>query len=87
MYIGTFEGAFNLNEIIVSLNSITIEYNTFSNLTNLTYINRYLFNSDMCTCKYLWYLNTKCDDAVCDNSNNKYASIRDYLKEECKLPG
>ena len=86
MSIDTFEGAFNLNKIVLSLNNITIEYNTFINLTKLTSI--IVYPSDLeCTCKYIWYLNTKSNSKVCDNSNNKYASIREYLKEECKLPG
>ena len=89
MSINTFEGAYNLNTIELSLNNITIEYNTFNNLTKLTHINVYQRNSDTCTCKYIWYLNTKSNSIVCDNNNNKYASIREYLKEECKeqLPG
>ena len=86
MSIDTFEGAFNLNKIVLSLNNITIEYNTFINLTKLTSI--VVYPSDLeCTCKYIWYLNTKSNSKVCENSNNKYASIREYLKEECKLPG
>ena len=85
--IGTFEGAFNLNMIQLSPNNVTIEYNTFSNLTKLTTIEVVPYNSYVCTCKYIWYLNTKSNSKVCDNSNNKYASIREYLKEECKLPG
>ena len=79
----TFEGAYNLNRIELSLTNINIEYTTFSNLTKLAYINVYTYNSDTCTCKYIWYLNTKSNSTVCDNSNNKYASIREYLKEEC----
>ena len=78
----TFEGAYNLNRIQLSINNITIEYNTFSNLTKLAYID--VYHSDTCTCKYIWYLNTKSSSIVCDNSNNKYTSIREYLKEECK---
>ena len=86
MSIDTFEGAFNLNRIRLSPNNINIEYNTFSNLTKLTYIG--VFHNDLiCTCKYIWYLNTKSNSKVCENSNNKYASIREYLNEECKLPG
>ena len=86
MSIDTFEGAFNLNNIWLSPNNITIEYNTFINLTKITSI--VVYPSDLeCTCKYIWYLNTKSNNKVCDNSNNKYASIREYLKEECKLPG
>ena len=81
--INTFEGAFNLLMIALSVNSMTIEYNTFSNLTKLSNIQLYR-NLDTCTCKYIWYLNTKSNNTVCDNSNNKYASIREYLKEECK---
>ena len=80
----TFEGAYNLNRIDLSLNNITIEYNTFSNLTKLTHINEYTINLDTCTCKLIWYLNTKSNSKVCYYSNNKYASIREYLKEECK---
>ena len=80
----TFEGAYHLHRIDLSLNNITIEYNTFSELTKLTYINVYPYELDTCTCKYIWYLNTKSNSTVCDNSNNKYASIREYLKEECK---
>ena len=82
----TFERAPNLNKIILSLNKTTIEYNTFSNLTKLSSVIAYPRNIE-CTCKYIWYINTKSDHTVCDNSNNKYASIREYLKEECKLPG
>ena len=78
----TFEGAYHLHRIELSLNNITIEYNTFSELTKLTYINVYTL--DTCTYTYIWYLNTKSNSTVCDNSNNKYASIREYLKEECK---
>ena len=85
--IGTFEGAFNLNMIRLSPTNINIEYNTFSNLTKLTYIKVATDDLEICTCKYIWYLNTKSYSKVCDNSNNKYASIREYLKEECKLPG
>ena len=85
--IGTFEGAFNLNMIRLSPTNINIEYNTFSNLTKLTYIKVATDDLEISTCKYIWYLNTKSYSKVCDNSNNKYASIREYLKEECKLPG
>ena len=87
MSIDTFEGAFNLNTIWLSPHNITIEYNTFSNLTKLTTIELYTSDLEICTCKYIWYLNTKSNSKVCENSNNKYASIREYLKEECKLPG
>ena len=82
----TFEGAYNLYWIELSLNYITIEYNTFSDLTKLTNINVYKHRLDKCTCtcKLIWYLNTKSNSEVCNNSNNKYASIREYLKEECK---
>ena len=79
----TFEGSYNLNRIVLSLNNTTIEYTTLSNLTKLTHINVYPRNLDTCTCTYIWYLNTKSNSKVCDNSN-KYASIREYLKEECK---
>ena len=87
--INTFEGAFNLNEIWLSLNNITIEYNTFSNLTKLTYIEVFPRNSYNCTCKYTWFINTKSNSTICDNSNHYYASTREYLKEECKehIPG
>ena len=85
--IGTFEGAFNLNMIRLSPNNVNIEYNTFSNLTKLTTIEVATDDLEICTCKYIWYLNTKSYNKVCDNSNNNYASIREYLKEECKLPG
>ena len=78
----TFEGAYNVIAIGVSLNNITIEYNTFNELTKLTYID--VYPRKFCTCKYIWYLNTKSNSEVCDNSNNKYASMREYLKEECK---
>ena len=84
MSINTFEGAYDLYWIDLSLNNITIEYNTFSKLTKLAYINTYIQHVYTCTCKYIWYLNTKSNSKVCDNSNNKYASIREYLKEECK---
>ena len=84
MSINTFEGAYDLYWIDLSLNNITIEYNTFSKLTKLAYINTYIQHVYTCTCKYIWYLNTKSNNKVCDNSNNKYASIREYLKEECK---
>ena len=80
----TFEGAYNLKVINLSLTNITIEYNTFSNLSKLIHIEVYRPNSDTCTCKYIWYQNTKINCTVCDNSNNKYASTREYLKEECK---
>ena len=81
----TFEGAFNLNKIWLSPNNINIEYNTFSKLTKLTTIvvSPYI-DIHTCTCKYIWYLNTNIDSFVCDNSNKRYASIREYLKEECK---
>ena len=82
MSINTFEGAYNLKAIHLSLNNITIIYNTFSNHIKLSNINVYPL--DKCTCKYIWYLNTKSNSIVCDNSNNKYASIREYLKEKCK---
>ena len=83
----TFKGAYNINETKLSLNNLNIEYDTFSNLTKLTTIEvdpRYL---EICTCTYIWYLNTKSNSTVCENINNKYASIREYLKEECQLPG
>ena len=83
MSINTFEGAYDLNAIVLSLNNITIEYNTFSKLTKLTYIIS-VYPHKLCTCKYIWYLNAKSNSTVCNNSNNKYASIREYLKEECK---
>ena len=83
----TFEGALNLTFIELSLNNITIEYNTFSMPSNLTIIVVDQYNLEICTCKYIWYLNTKSNSNVCDNSNNKYASIKEYLKEECKPPG
>ena len=82
----TFVGAYNLRKIKLSLNNIHIEYNTFRDLTKLTTIEVYPLKLE-CTCKYIWYLNTKINSRVCDNSNNKYATIREYLKEECKLPG
>ena len=78
----TFEGAYHLHRIELSLNNITIEYNTFSDLTKLTDINVYTL--DTRTCTYIWYLNTKSNSIVCVNINNKYAIIRKYLKEECK---
>ena len=87
MSIDTFEGALNLNMIRLSPNNVNIEYNTFSNLTKLTTIEVATDDLEICTCKYIWYLNTKSYNKVCDNSNNNYASIREYLKEECKLPG
>ena len=87
MSIDTFEGAFNLNMIRLSPNNVNIEYNTFSNLTKLTTIEVVPYDIEICTCKYIWYLNTKSYNKVCDNSNNNYASIREYLKKECKLPG
>ena len=89
--INTFEGAFNLNKIEITLNNITIEYDTFSKLTKLTTIKAYPRNKNRCTCKYIWILNTLIYDNsdLCDNSNNNYISIREYLKEECKnhIPG
>ena len=89
MSIDTFEGAFNLNYIWLSPPNITIEYNTFSNLTKLITIEVYPRNSYECTCKYTWYINTKSNSTVCDNSNHYYVSTREYLKEECKehVPG
>ena len=92
MSIYTFEGAFNLNKIWLSPNNITIEYNTFSNLTKLTYIGVDPDDLEICTCKYIWYINTKSNSKVCDNSNNNYSSIREYLiyfKEEFEenIPG
>ena len=82
MSINTFEGAYNLKAIDLSLTNITIEYNTFSNHFKLSNINVYPL--DKCTCKYIWYLNTKSNSIICDNINNKYANIREYLKEKCK---
>ena len=84
MSIDTFEGAFNLIYIAFSTNNIIIEYNTFSNHTKLNDIRVHPLIFEMCTCKYIWYLNTISDSAVCDNNNNKHGIIRDYLKEECK---
>ena len=80
----TFEGAPNLHRIWLSLTNLNIEYTTFRYLTKLKYINLYNRDLEICTCKYIWYLNIKSNNKVCDNSNNKYASIREYLKEECK---
>ena len=82
----TFKGAFTLYNIWLSLNNITIEYNTFINLTELTYIDIYPRNSDACTCKYMWYINTKVIsyDPVCDVSNTNYTSTREYLKDQCE---
>ena len=84
----TFEGALQLYVIGLPLNNITIEYDTFIMLTKLRSfeVDDYVDNSE-CTCKYIWYLNTKINSTVCDNSNNKYASIREYLKGKCELPG
>ena len=82
--INTFEGAFNLSWINISPTNINIEFNSFSNLTKLTVIRVYTNDLEICTCKYIWYLNTKSKSTVCNNSNDKYASIREYLTEECK---
>ena len=79
----TFVGAFNLNKIELSLHKVTIGYNTFSNLTKLITMTVERDNLEICTCKYIWYLDTKINSRVCDNSNNAYASVREYLKEEC----
>ena len=80
----TFEGAPNLNTLWLSLTNLIIEYTTFSNLTKLRNIKINYIDLEICTCKYIWYLNTKSNNKVCHRSNNKYASIREYLKEECK---
>ena len=85
----TFERAFNLYTIKLSPNAMIIANDTFGNLSKLTTIE--VDHSDLyiCTCAYIWYLNTKSNSKVCNNSTDKYASIRTYLKEECKtrLPG
>ena len=89
--LNTFEGALNLNTLEMTIHNKTIEYNTFSKLTKLTTIIAYPTNSEMCTCKYIWVINTIIYDtsALCNNSNTNYTSIREYLKEECKdhIPG
>ena len=86
--INTFEGVFNLSEIWLSPNTITIENNTFINHTKLT-IGVNTLHLYICTCKYIWFLNTKNNSIVCDNSKNNYTSTREYLTEECKdyIPG
>ena len=84
--INTFEGAFHLSEIRLSLIYVNIEYDTFSNLTKLLTIEVDRDNLEICKCKYIWYLNTNINSNVCDNSNTNYSSIREYLKEEC-TPG
>ena len=83
LYFNTFEGALNLNKLSLSLNNITIEYNTFSKLSKLTNIEVYPSELEICTCKYIWYINSKINTRVCDNSNNNYTRTREYLKEEC----
>ena len=89
--LNTFEGALNLNTLEMTIHKKTIEYNTFSKLTKLTTIIAFPPNSEMCTCKYIWVINTIIYDtsALCNNSNTNYTSIREYLKEECKdhIPG
>ena len=80
----TFEGAPNLNRITLSLTNLNIEYNTFRNLTKLRQLIVDYSDLEICTCKYIWYLNIKSNSRVCKYINNKYASIREYLKEECK---
>ena len=80
--IDTFEGAIKLYEITLSLNNTTMEYNTFSNLSKLT--NIVVYPRGICTCKYLWYLNTKSNDTVCEINTTKHASVREYIKEECQ---
>ena len=76
-----FKGAFNLFKISLSLNNTFIEYNTFSKLARLTIeLDHALLE---CTCQYVWYLFTDSNSVVCDDSNDKYASIREYLQEEC----
>ena len=89
--IDTFEGAHNLNTFRMTIINITIEYNTFSKLTKLTTITVIPRNSEMCSCKYIWVINTIMNDTstLCNNSNTNYTSIREYLKEECKdhIPG
>ena len=80
----TFEGAPNLNMITLSLTNLNIEYNTFRNLTKLRQLIVDISDLEICTCKYIWYLNIKSNSRVCKYINNKYASIKEYLKEECK---
>ena len=76
----TFEGITYLYKIKLSLNNITIEYNTFKGLgLKIIKISDY----KPCTCRYVLYLNTISNNEVCDNSYTKYESIREYLKEEC----
>ena len=84
----TFAGAPKLSVIKLSLNNIMyIRYDTFSNLGSIRLVNPGELKP--CTCKYVWYLNTNSNSIVCDNSYNKYPSIREYLREDCKqhIPG
>ena len=86
----TFYGAFRLNLLILSLNTINIEYNTFVRFYRLSRIVVQPGPVAICSCKYIWYLNVrKCITTVCDNSHNKYSSITKYLMAECKehIPG
>ena len=86
----TFEGALTLDTIGFSIynanDKVNIEYNTFSRLPTLYNIKVYPYNDYICDCNFIWYLNSKSTDKVCDNSRNKYANVRDYLKGECELP-
>ena len=101
----TFDGAINLEKILLSYDNIydkltkymfkcTIEYDTFSYLHYLRVVEVYVSQQInviryRCSCLFIWYLNTAIVNKVCDNSYNKYKSLREYLKEECKhyIPG
>ena len=85
----TFDGASNLHGLKVSLNNMTIEYRTFGTLPKLTTIEVDPYDLHTCTCNYIWYLRTRSDSVVCDNSDNNHISTREYLREECRehIPG
>ena len=88
----TFEGAFNLNKFEMTIQNMNIEYDTFSKLTKLKTLMVYPRNSGICTCTYIWYINTYINDnngTLCNTNKTGYANIREYLKDKCKehIPG
>ena len=80
----TFHGAINLNELWLSTYNIIKDYNTFTDVSNLTSIrqNRRV-GIKACNCDYIWYLNTNSKSKVCSTENNE---IRKYLEDNCTIP-
>ena len=80
----TFHGAIYLNELRLSTYNIIKDYNTFTDVSNLTSIIQNLrVGIKACNCDYIWYLNTNSKSKVCSTENNE---IRKYLEDNCTIP-